>query len=66
MGVDKSVFLRDAIAREARRVIDESSHHVLSAEDARLFAAALDTPPPPTPRVLQAAETYRRRVTHAD
>ena len=26
------------------------THHILTAEDADLFAAALDTPPAPTPR----------------
>lgn len=66
LGVDKSVFLRNAIAREARRVIEDSARHVLSAEDARQFAAALDTPPAPTSRALQAASSYRRRVAHAD
>ncbi len=66
LGVDKSVFLRSAIAREAQRVIDGSSRHVLTADDAGLFAAALDTPPAPTSRALKAAAFYRRRVAHAD
>ncbi len=66
LGVDKSVFLRAAIAKEAKRVIEESSRHSLSAEDAKLFAAALDTPPPPTPRALKAASAYRQRVANAD
>ncbi len=66
LGVDKSVFLRGAIAKEAQRIIEESSRHVLTAEDARLFSVALDTPPPPTPRALRAAASYRRRVAHAD
>lgn len=66
LGVDKSVFLRNAIAKEAQRVIEDSSRHVLTAEDARLLSAALDTPPAPTPRALEAAAAYRRRVAHAD
>lgn len=66
LGVDKSVFLRNAIAKEAQRVLDESTHHVLTAEDAKLFSAALDKAPAPTPRALKAAATYRRRVTNAD
>lgn len=66
LGVEKSVFLRNAIAREARRVIEDSSHHVLTADDAGLFSAALDTPPAPTPRALKAAASYRRRVADAD
>lgn len=66
LGVDKSVFLRSAIAKEAQRVIEESSHHVLTAEDARLFAAAMDKPPAPTPRALKAAAAYRQRVANAD
>lgn len=66
LGVEKSVFLRNAIAKEARRVIEESSRHELTAEDAALFAAALDTPPAPTPRALKAAAAYRQRVVNAD
>ncbi len=66
LGVDKSVFLRNAIAKEAQRVIEDSSRHVLTAEDARLFSAALDKPPAPTPRALKAAASYRRRVANAD
>lgn len=66
LGVDKSVFLRNAIAKEAQRVIEDSSRHVLTAEDARLFAAALDMPPAPTPRALKAAASYRHRVVNAD
>ncbi|MDE0155347.1 MAG: DUF1778 domain-containing protein [Gammaproteobacteria bacterium] len=38
----------------------------LSAEDAKLFVAALDKPPAPTPRALKAAAAYRRRVANAD
>lgn len=66
LGVDKSVFLRAAIAREASRVLEAGSRHVLTAEDAARFAAALDAAPAPTPRALAAAEAYRRRVVHAD
>lgn len=66
LGVEKSVFLRNAIAKEAQRVIEESSHHVLTAEDAKLFAAALDKAPAPTSRALKAAASYRRRVANAD
>src|SRR6056297_2706713 len=66
LGVDKSVFLRNAIAKEAQRVIEDSARHVLTDEDARLFSAALDTPPAATPRAVKAAEAYRRRVAHAD
>ncbi len=66
LAVDKSVFLRAAIAKEAARVLDAGSRHVLTAEDAAQFAAALDAPPEPTPRALAAAEAYRRRVVSAD
>jgi len=66
LGVDKSVFLRAAIEREATRVLEARSRHVLSVEDAEQFAAALDSPPAPTPRALAAAKAYRNRVTHAD
>ena len=38
----------------------------MPAEDAKLFAAALDKPPAPTPRALKAAAAYRRRVVNAD
>ena len=66
LGVEKSVFLRNAIAKEAQRVIETRSRHVLTAGDAKLFAAALDKPPAPTPRALKAAASYRRRVANAD
>ena len=66
LAVDKSVFLRAAIEREAIRVLEAQSRHVLSQDDAEQFAAALDTPPAPTPRALDAARNYRHRVVHAD
>lgn len=66
LGVDKSAFLRSAIAKEAKRVLETNARHVLTAADAELFQAALDKPPAPTPRALKAAQSYRRRVEHAD
>ena len=52
--------------QEAPRVQKAQSHHVLTPEDAELFAAALDARPAPTPRALEAARNYRARVVHAD
>jgi len=66
LGLDKSVFLRGAIAKEATRILEAQSTHVLSSEDAALFAAALDTPPAPTEAARKAARSYRARVVHAD
>ena len=66
LAVDKSTFLRAAIEREATRVLDLQSRHTLTPEDARMFAAALDAPPAPTPRALKAARNYGARVVHAD
>ena len=66
LAIDKSVFLRAAIEREAMRVLEVQSWHVLTPEDAEQFAAALDAPPAPTPRALKAARNYRARVVHAD
>ncbi len=66
LGVDKSVFLRGTIEREAKRVLEAQSRHVLTPEDAELFAAALDAPPAPTPRAQEAVRNYRARVVHAD
>ena len=66
LAVDKSVFLRAAITREAERILEASSRHVLSAEDAAQFTAALDTPPAPTPRAIAAKKAYRTRIIHAD
>ena len=51
---------------EALRVLEAQSRHVLTEEDARQFAAALDAPPAPTPRALAAARDYRARVLRAD
>ena len=66
LAVDKSAFLRAAIEREAVRVLDLQSRHVLTPEDAEAFSAALDAPPTPTPRALEAARNYRSRVARAD
>ena len=66
LAVDKSAFLRAAIEREATRVLDLQSRHTLTPEDAEIFATALDAPPAPTPRALEAARNYSARVVHAD
>lgn len=66
LAVDKSTFLRNAINKEARLVLEKSTHHVLTQKDAALFQQALDTPPKPTPNALKAAKSYRNRVVHAD
>ena len=66
LAVDKSVFLRAAIEREATRVLDLQSRHTLTPEDAEMFAAALDAPPAPTTRAFEAARNYNTRVVHAD
>ena len=66
LAVDKSAFLRAAIEREATRVLDLQSRHILTPEDAKMFAAALDAAPTPTPRALEAAQIYSARVVHAD
>ena len=66
LAVNKSVFLRAAIEREAMRVLDLQSRHLLTLEDAKSFAAALDAPPAPTPRALEAARYYGGHVVHAD
>jgi len=47
-------------------VLELQSRHVLTPEDAEAFAAALDAPPAPTPRAMEASRNYRSRVVHAD
>ncbi|MFD0914785.1 DUF1778 domain-containing protein [Pseudahrensia aquimaris] len=66
LAVDKSVFLRAAIAKEAQRVLEARSRHVLSVEDAVQFSAALDAPPKPTHRAIEAMRAYNTRVVRAD
>ena len=66
LAVDKSAFLRTVIEREAVRVLDLQHRHVLTPKDAEMFAAALDAPPVPTPRALEAARNYRLRVVHVE
>ena len=66
LAVDKSVFLRAAIAKEAGRVLEARARHVLTPADAKRFRAALDKPPAPTPRALAAKKAYKARVIHAD
>ena len=43
-------------------MLDLQSRHTLTPEDAKLFAAALDAPPAPTPRALEAARNYGARA----
>ena len=64
LGTKKSGFLRNAIAREAQRVINDNVIHHLTPVDVELFEAALDTPP--TPRALESSASYRRWVVSAD
>lgn len=66
LAVEKSVFLRAVIAREAERVLERQSRHVLTTEDAAKFALALDEPPEPTPRAKAAVELYRAHVVYAE
>lgn len=66
LGVEKSVFLRQAIIKEAQRILEESTRHSLSEEDAQQFLEALDSPPRPTARAREAAGLYHQRVEHAD
>jgi len=66
LAVDKSVFLRTAIAREAERVLERQSRHVLTAEDAEKFALALDAPPEPTSRAKTAVDLYRAHIIYAE
>ncbi len=66
LAVDKSVFLRSVITREATRILSQQQRHILTSQDAASFAAALDRPPAPTERAKQAAALYKSRVKHAD
>ena len=56
----------DPMQQKIQRVQKKQFHHVLTPEDADLFAAALSAPPAPTPRALEAARNFRARVVHAD
>ena len=64
LGTKKSEFIRNAIAKEAQKVIDDNVIHHLTPEDVELFEAALDTPP--TPRALKSSASYSRWVVSAD
>ncbi len=66
LGIEKSAFLRGAIAKEAARVLEDQSRHVLSREDAAVFEAALDSKPQVTAKARRAKEAFRTRVVHAD
>ena len=66
LGVDKSTFLRSAVDKEASRIIEAQTRYVMTPEDAKVFAAALDRPPRATPRAVAAVEAYRARVIYAD
>jgi len=66
LGVELSAFVRRTIAREAEKVLAAQTRYDMSPADVAAFAAALDTPPRPTPAALRAARRYRDRVVHAD
>jgi uncharacterized protein (DUF1778 family) len=66
LGIELSAFVRRTIAREAEDVLAAQAHYDMSPADVAAFAAALDTPPKPTPAALRAARRYRERVNHAD
>lgn len=66
LAVEKSVFLRTAIAGETERVLEQQTRPVLTAEDAEAYPRATDTPPEPTPRTKATMQLYRDRVVHAD
>ncbi|WP_321337954.1 DUF1778 domain-containing protein [Breoghania sp.] len=66
LGLDVSTFVRQTIARESDDVLKAQTHHEMTPADVEAFAAALDTPPEPTPAALRAASRYRARVVHAD
>jgi uncharacterized protein (DUF1778 family) len=66
LGIEKSVFLRGAIAKEAARVLEDQSRHVLTRDDAAVFEAALDAKPQVTAKARRAKEAYHARVVHAD
>ena len=66
LGLDSSTFIRRTIAREADEVLSAQSSYRMTPTDVTDLAAALDTPPSPTPAALRAAARYRDRVVHAD
>jgi uncharacterized protein (DUF1778 family) len=66
LGLDVSAFVRRTIARETEAVLAAQTGYAMAPADVAAFAAALDTPPTPTPAALQAAARYRARVVHAD
>lgn len=66
LGLDTSTFVRQTIAREADAVLAAQTGYRMTQADLDAFAAAMDTPPAPTPAALRAAARYRARVVHAD
>lgn len=66
MGLDVSTFVRRTIARESEDILKAQTHYDMTPLDVEAFAAALDTPPQPTPAALRAANRYRARVVHAE
>lgn len=66
LGLDASTFVRRTIAREADEVLSAQSSYLMTPIDVVALAAALDTPPAPTPAAIRAAARYRDRVVHAD
>ena len=66
IGLDASAFVRRTIAQAADDVLAAQTGHLMTPEDLDAVAAALDTPPAPTPAARRAAARYEVRVVHAD
>ncbi len=53
-GLPVSVFVRDAVLREAEKVMEAESTVILSGTESKRFLAALDKPFQPNPKLMRA------------
>jgi len=61
-GRSVSDFVVAAAQEAAARTIEETQIIRLSVEDQRAFAEAILNPPPPSPGLTRAAESYRKII----
>ena len=61
-GMDDSTFTINAAYQAALATINSHERTALAPVDHAAFFAALDNPPEPTPALLEAARSHRKRV----
>ena len=62
MGATLNQFLIQAALEKAENIIEKNRVIYLSEEDMQIFFNALDNPPPPNKKLIDAVESYREKI----